>query len=29
MALKAYVIIDAEPGKSRDIAIQMQKIHGV
>jgi DNA-binding Lrp family transcriptional regulator len=29
MALKAYVLIEAAPGRSRDIAGRMQKIDGV
>ena len=29
MALKAYVLIEAAPGRSRDIAGHMQKIDGV
>ena len=29
MALKAFVLIESEPGKSRDIAVQLKKIDGV
>ncbi len=29
MSLKAYVLIQAAPGKSRDVAINMQKIKDV
>lgn len=29
MAIKAYVLIEAEPGASRDVAAKAQKIDGV